>query len=87
MPIKQMLSSSVQASRIFQVFELGLLDAAHIVDSCQSWRTVRRTVSEKTIYDIPAYPLIVAQELVDRLLQQIEPFDLISSGPGGRVST
>ena len=29
---------------------------------------------EKPIYDIPAYPVIGAQELIDRLMEQIEPF-------------
>ena len=30
---------------------------------------------EKPIYDIPAYPVIGAQELVDRLMEQIAPFE------------
>jgi thioredoxin reductase (NADPH) len=30
---------------------------------------------EKPIYDIPAFPVVGAQELIDRLMEQIEPFD------------
>jgi thioredoxin reductase (NADPH) len=30
---------------------------------------------EKPIYDIPAFPVIGAQELIDRLMEQIEPFE------------
>ena len=30
---------------------------------------------EKPIYDIPAYPVISGQELTDKLMEQIKPFD------------
>jgi thioredoxin reductase (NADPH) len=61
---------------LFQVFELGLLDIrAHVVDSLkQPGGQCSELYPEKPIYDIPAYPVIGAQELVDRLLQQIKPF-------------
>jgi thioredoxin reductase (NADPH) len=62
---------------LFQVFELGLLDIhAHIVDALpQAGGQCAELYPEKPIYDIPAYPVIGAQELVDRLLLQIEPFN------------
>ena len=61
---------------LFQVFELGLLDLkAHVVDSMrQIGGQCAELYPEKPIYDIPAYPVIGAQELVDRLAEQIEPF-------------
>jgi len=64
-------------SGLFQVFELGLLDIhAHVVDSLQHvGGQCGELYPEKPIYDIPAYPVIGAQELVDRLMEQIAPFD------------
>lgn len=61
---------------LFQVFELGLLDIrAHVVDSLkQVGGQCAELYPEKPIYDIPAYPTIGAQELIDRLLEQIRPF-------------
>jgi thioredoxin reductase (NADPH) len=61
---------------LFQVFELGLLDIhAHVVDSLpQVGGQCGELYPEKPIYDIPAYPVIGAQELVDRLMEQIAPF-------------
>jgi len=61
---------------LFQVFELGLLDIkAHVVDSLpRVGGQCGELYPEKPIYDIPAYPVIGAQELVDRLMEQIEPF-------------
>ncbi len=62
---------------LFQVFELGLLDIhAHVVDSLPHiGGQCGELYPEKPIYDIPAYPVIGAQELVDRLMDQIKPFD------------
>ncbi len=62
---------------LFQVFELGLLDIrAHVVDSLpQIGGQCGELYPEKPIYDIPAYPVIGAQELVDKLVQQIKPFE------------
>ena len=62
---------------LFQVFELGLLDIrAHVVDSLpQVGGQCGELYPEKPIYDIPAYPVIGAQELVDKLMVQIEPFE------------
>ena len=63
-------------SGLFQVFELGLLDIrAHVVDSLkQPGGQLTELYPDKPIYDIPAYPVVGAQELVDRLLEQIKPF-------------
>ena len=61
---------------LFQVFELGLLGIkAHILDSLQQpGGQCSELYPDKPIYDIPALPICGAQELVDRLLQQIKPF-------------
>ncbi len=61
---------------LFQVFELGLLDIhAHVVDSLpRVGGQCSELYPDKPIYDIPAYPVIGAQELIDRLLEQIKPF-------------
>jgi thioredoxin reductase (NADPH) len=61
---------------LFQVFELGLLGIkAHLLDSLASpGGQCAELYPEKPIYDIPALPICGAQELVDRLLEQIKPF-------------
>ncbi len=61
---------------LFQVFELGLLDIhAHVVDSLpRVGGQCGELYPDKPIYDIPACPVIGAQELIDRLMEQIEPF-------------
>ncbi len=62
---------------LFQVFELGLLDIhAHVIESLPAaGGQCSELYPTKPIYDIPAYPTIGAQELVDRLLEQIAPFE------------
>jgi thioredoxin reductase (NADPH) len=62
---------------LFQVFELGLLGIqCHLVDSLGApGGQCTELYPEKPIYDIPALPVCGAQELVDRLLQQIAPFN------------
>ncbi len=62
---------------LFQVFELGLLDLkAELIDSLpQPGGQCAELYPEKPIYDIPAYPVIGAQELIDRLMEQIKPFN------------
>jgi thioredoxin reductase (NADPH) len=62
---------------LFQVFELGLLGIkAHLLDSLAApGGQCTELYPDKPIYDIPALPVCGAQELVDRLLQQIKPFD------------
>lgn len=61
---------------LFQVFELGLLALdAHIIDSMrQVGGQCAELYPDKPIYDIPALPVCGAQELIDRLLEQIKPF-------------
>jgi thioredoxin reductase (NADPH) len=61
---------------LFQVFELGLLGIkAHLLDSLPNpGGQCAELYPEKPIYDIPALPVCGAQELVDRLLEQIKPF-------------
>jgi thioredoxin reductase (NADPH) len=62
---------------LFQVFELGLLDIrAHVVDSLpQVGGQCAELYPDKPIYDIPAIPECGAQELIDRLMEQIKPFE------------
>ena len=62
---------------LFQVFELGLLDIhAHVIETLpQAGGQCSELYPSKPIYDIPAYPTIRAQELIDRLLDQIAPFN------------
>jgi thioredoxin reductase (NADPH) len=61
---------------LFVVFELGLLDIkCHLIDILpKPGGQCAELYPEKPIYDIPGHPLVTGQELVDRLLQQIEPF-------------
>ena len=62
---------------LFQVFELGLLGiSAHIVDALREpGGQCFELYPDKPIYDIPAIPVLSAQELVDALMKQIEPFE------------
>lgn len=62
---------------LFQVFELGLLGIhAHVVDSLKHpGGQCSELYPDKPIYDIPALPVCGAQELIDRLLEQIKPFN------------
>ena len=61
---------------LFAVFELGLLDIkAHLVDILPKvGGQCAELYPEKPIYDIPGFPVITGQGLVDNLMQQIEPF-------------
>jgi thioredoxin reductase (NADPH) len=61
---------------IFQVFELGLLGIkAHVIDSLpEVGGQCTELYPDKPIYDIPAIPVCTAQELIQRLMEQIEPF-------------
>ncbi len=62
---------------LFAVFELGLLDMkCHLVDILdRAGGQCAELYPEKPIYDIPAYPVISGQELTDRLMEQIQPFN------------
>ena len=62
---------------LFQVFELGLQGIrAHVVDSMPVvGGQCAELYPDKPIYDIPGIPFILAQELVDNLMEQIAPFE------------
>ncbi len=61
---------------LFTVFEAGLLKLkCHLVDSLGlPGGQLTEIYPKKPIYDIPGFPTILASELVDNLLKQIEPF-------------
>jgi thioredoxin reductase (NADPH) len=61
---------------MFAVFEAGLLKMhCHLIDSLpQTGGQLSEIYPQKPIYDIPGYPAINAQELVDKLEEQIAPF-------------
>ena len=61
---------------LFAVFEAGLLKMrCHLVDAIpQIGGQLSEIYPKKPIYDIPGYPKINAQELIDNLHKQIEPF-------------
>ena len=61
---------------LFAVFELGLLDIkSHLIDILpKPGGQCAELYPEKPIYDIPGFPLVTGQGLVDNLMQQIEPF-------------
>src|SRR6201985_2206622 len=62
---------------LFAVFELGLLDLkCHLVDILdRAGGQCTELYPEKPIYDIPALPIVTGQELTNRLLEQIKPFN------------
>ncbi|GGG53613.1 ferredoxin--NADP reductase [Croceivirga lutea] len=62
---------------LFTVFEAGLLKLkCHIIDALpQPGGQCSEIYPKKPIYDIPAYPEILAGDLVDRLMEQIKPFE------------
>lgn len=62
---------------LFTVFEAGLVKLrCHLVDSLpQPGGQLSEIYPKKPIYDIPGYPSILAGELVDRLMEQIAPFN------------
>jgi thioredoxin reductase (NADPH) len=61
---------------LFAVFELGLLDIkAHLVDILdRPGGQCAELYPEKPIYDIPGFPVVSGQGLVDNLMKQVEPF-------------
>jgi thioredoxin reductase (NADPH) len=81
---------------LFAVFELGLLDLkAHVIDILdRAGGQCAELYPEKPIYDVPGLPIVTGQELTDRLLEQIKPFnpafhyservDALSRQPDGR---
>lgn len=61
---------------LFAVFEAGLLKMrCHLIDYLpQAGGQLSEIYPKKPIYDIPGYPTVLAQELVDNLMKQIAPF-------------
>lgn len=61
---------------LFAVFEAGMLKMqAHVVDALEViGGQCAALYPEKPIYDIPAHPSILAQDLVDKLAEQVAPF-------------
>ena len=61
---------------LFAVFEAGLLKMrCHLIDALpQIGGQLSEIYPQKPIYDIPGYPEIKAQDLVDNLLEQAKPF-------------
>lgn len=62
---------------LFAIFECGLLKMrCHLIDYLpQAGGQLSEIYPKKPIYDIPGYPTVLAQELVDNLLKQAEPFN------------
>ncbi|WP_306642079.1 NAD(P)/FAD-dependent oxidoreductase [Sanyastnella coralliicola] len=61
---------------LFTVFEAGLLKLrCHLIDALpQPGGQCAEIYPKKPIYDIPAFPEVLAGDLVDNLMRQIEPF-------------
>lgn len=61
---------------LFAVFEAGLLKMrCHLVDALpQIGGQLSEIYPKKPIYDIPGFPEVMAQDLVDNLKKQIDPF-------------
>jgi thioredoxin reductase (NADPH) len=61
---------------LFTVFEAGLLKMrCHLIDSLPlPGGQLSEIYPKKPIYDIPGYPSVLAGDLVDNLMKQIEPF-------------
>jgi thioredoxin reductase (NADPH) len=62
---------------LFAVFEAGLLKLrCHLLDALpQPGGQLTEIYPKKPIYDIPGYPSVLAGDLVQNLLKQIEPFN------------
>ncbi len=61
---------------LFAVFEAGLLKLkCHLIDALpQPGGQLAELYPKKPIYDIPGFPEVLAGDLVDNLMKQIEPF-------------
>ncbi len=61
---------------LFAIFEAGLLKLrCHLIDYLpQVGGQLSEIYPKKPIYDIPGYPTVLAQELIDNLMKQAEPF-------------
>lgn len=60
---------------LFAIFECGMLGMrAHVIDSLEAiGGQCAALYPEKPIYDIPAFPRVTGQELIDRLAEQAGP--------------
>jgi len=61
---------------LFAVFEAGLMKLkCHLIDSISfPGGQLSEIYPKKPIYDIPGFPLVLAEELVDNLMEQAKPF-------------
>jgi len=61
---------------LFAVFEAGLVKLrCHLIDALpQPGGQLTEIYPKKPIYDIPGFPEVLAQDLIENLLKQIEPF-------------
>ncbi|MDP4912790.1 MAG: NAD(P)/FAD-dependent oxidoreductase [Saprospiraceae bacterium] len=62
---------------LFTVFEAGLLKMrCHLIDALpMAGGQLTEIYPKKPIYDIPGYPSVLAGDLIDKLLDQIAPFN------------
>jgi len=62
---------------LFAIFEAGLLKMrCHLIDYLpQIGGQLSEIYPKKPIYDIPGYPSVLAQDLIDNLVKQAEPFN------------
>ncbi|MBY0243981.1 MAG: NAD(P)/FAD-dependent oxidoreductase [Sphingobacteriaceae bacterium] len=62
---------------LFAIFEAGLLKMrCHLIDYLpQVGGQLSEIYPKKPIYDIPGYPSVLAQELIDNLMEQGKPFN------------
>lgn len=62
---------------LFAVFEAGLLKMrCHLIDYLpQVGGQLTEIYPKKPIYDIPGYPMVLAQDLITNLMEQIKPFE------------
>ncbi|WCR54201.1 MAG: Ferredoxin--NADP reductase [Wolbachia endosymbiont of Ctenocephalides orientis wCori] len=62
---------------IFTIFQAGMLDMkCHIIDILdRAGGQCTALYPEKPIYDIPGYPIITAQKLIEQLMEQASPFE------------
>ena len=62
---------------LFAIFETGLLKMrCHLIDYLpQVGGQLSEIYPKKPIYDIPGFPSVLAQELIDNLVKQAEPFN------------
>ncbi|QHT65848.1 NAD(P)/FAD-dependent oxidoreductase [Rhodocytophaga rosea] len=61
---------------LFAVFEAGLLKMrCHVIDALPKvGGQLTEIYPKKPIYDIPGYPMVLAEDLIKNLMDQIEPF-------------